>query len=91
MALYFTQGQVYTNKSTDLYGTDKGSAVTNQQAAGSQTYNWLCLKVSNTFAVFKSKSGGPDGTVHRLRIYRDQLGKFVFPKGRYDGAPVFRS
>jgi hypothetical protein len=47
--------------------------------------------VSNTFAVFKTRSGRSDGTVERLRIYRDQLGQFVFPKGRYDGAPVFRS
>jgi hypothetical protein len=91
MALYFTQGQVYTNTNADRYGTDKGSVVTNRQAAGSRTYNWLCLKVSNTFAVFKTRSGRSDGTVERLRIYRDQLGQFVFPKGRYDGAPVFRS
>jgi len=91
MANYFVEGQLYTNNNTDKYGTDKGSAVTNTQAPNMRIMTWLCLKVTNTFAVFKSKQGGSDGTVRRLRIYRDSLGKFVFPRGRFDGAPVFRS
>jgi len=91
MANYFVAGQLYTNNNTDLYGTDKGSAVTNKQYASEPIMTWLCTAVTATFAVFKSKSGSPNGTVHRLRIYRDQLGKFVFPRGRFDGAPVFRS
>ena len=91
MADYFVKDQLYTNSNSDLYGTDKGSVVTNQQNPNMRIMTWLCTAVTATFAVFKSKSGGGDGTVHRLRIYRDQLGKFVFPRGRFDGAPVFRS
>ena len=91
MADYFVKDQLYTNSNSDLYGTDTGSVVTNQQNPNMRIMTWLCTAVTATFAVFKSKSGGGDGTVHRLRIYRDQLGKFVFPHGRFDGAPVFRS
>ena len=87
----FVAGNLYTNSQGNLYGTDKGSAVTNKQAVAEPTMTWLCTKVSKVFAVFKSKSGSPNGTVHRLRIYRDQLGHFVFPRGRFDGAPVFRA
>jgi hypothetical protein len=84
-------GTPYTNSRGNLYGTDKASAVTNNQAASEPTMTWLCKSVSRVFAVFKSKSGSPNGTVHRLRIYRDQLGHFVFPRGRFDGAPIFRA
>ena len=91
MANNFVAGQLYTNNTTDLYGTNKGSVVTNKQALSEPIFTWLCKAVTPTFAVFKGKSGSPNGTTHRLRIYRDQLGKFVFPRGRFDGAPVFRS
>ena len=91
MANYFVKGQHYTTRNSELYGTDKGSVVTNNQDPNMRIMTWLCTAVTATFAVFKSKSGRGDGTVHRLRIYRDQLGKFVFPNGRFDGAPVFRS
>ncbi len=33
MANYFVAGQLYTNNNTDLYGTNKSSVVTNQQAS----------------------------------------------------------
>lgn len=89
MSNYFVEGQLYTNNNTNLYGTNKASVVTNQQAPSEPIMTWLCRKVTPTFAVFVARSGR--GTVHRLRIYRDQLGKFVFPRGRFDGAPVFRS
>jgi hypothetical protein len=87
----FVKGTLYTNSQGNLYGTDKASAVTNKQAASAPTMTWLCTAVSKVFAVFKSKSGGPNGTIHRLRIYRDQLGHFVVPRGRFDGAPIFRA
>jgi len=87
----FTAGKLYTNSQGNLYGTDKGSVVTNSQAAAEPTMTWFCTAVSRVFAVFKSKSGSPNGTVRRLRIYRDQLGHFVFPRGRFDGAPIFRA
>jgi len=87
----FTAGKLYTNSQGNLYGTDKGSVVTNQQSASQRTMTWLCTAATKTFAVFKSKSGRNDGTVRRLRVYSDQLGNFVFPRGRFDGAPIFRA
>jgi hypothetical protein len=91
MATNFVKGQLYSNSNSDLYGTDKGSVVTNRQSPSQDIVTWLCTAVTATFAVFKSKSGSPSGNVQRLRIYDDQLGRFVFPRGRFDGAPVFRS
>jgi hypothetical protein len=87
----FKAGTLYTNSINNLYGTDKGSVTTNKQAASEPTFTWLCTAVSKTFAVFKSKRGVNAGTVHRLRVYRDKLGSFVFPRGRFSGAPIFRS
>jgi hypothetical protein len=85
----FTAGKLYTNSQGNLYGTDKGSVTTNKQYASGPTMTWFCKSVSKVFAVFKSKSGGPNGTIHRLPIYTDALGDFVFPRGRFDGAPIF--
>jgi hypothetical protein len=87
----FKAGNLYTNSQGNLYGTDKGSVTTNQQAASEPTFTWLCTAATKTFAVFKSKNGTDNGTVHRLRVFRDQLGQFVFPRGRFSGAPIFRA
>ena len=87
----FSAGTLYTNSQGNLYGTNKGSVVTNKQAPSEPTFTWLCTAASKTFAVFKSKKGVQSGTVHRLRVFRDQLGQFVFPRGRFSGAPIFRA
>ena len=87
----FKAGTLYTNSISNQYGTDKGSVATNQQAASEPTFTWLCTSSSKVFAVFKSKSGRSGSVVHRLRVYRDKLGSFVFPRGRFSGAPIFRS
>jgi len=87
----FKAGNLYTNVLGNLYGTNKGSIVRNQQAASEPTFTWLCTAVTKTFAVFKSKSGRSGSVVHRLRVYRDQLGNFVYPRGRFSGAPIFRA
>ena len=71
--------------------TPMGDGMAIQQAASEPTFTWLCTAVTKTFAVFKSKRGSDFGTVHRLRVYRDQLGHFVYPRGRFSGAPIFRA
>ena len=87
----FKAGTIYTNSQGNLYGTDKASVTTNKQSASQRTMTWLCTAATKTFAVFKSKSGRNDGTVHRLKVYTDAIGDFVFPRGRFDGAPIFRA
>lgn len=87
----FVKGQLYTNAQGNLYGTDKASVTTNKQSASQRTITWLCTSATKSFAVFKGRSGRSDGTVHRLRVYTDALGDFVFPRGRFDGAPIFRA
>jgi hypothetical protein len=87
----FVKGNFYTNSNCQLYGTDKASVATNQQSTSQRAIRWLCTNVTKTFAVFKSKSGRNDGTVHRLKVYSDSLGEYVLPRGRFDGAPIFRA
>jgi hypothetical protein len=87
----FVKGKLYTNSLGNLYGTDKASVTTNRQSASQRTITWLCTAATKSFAVFKSKGGRNDGTVHRLKVYTDAVGDFVFPRGRFDGAPIFRA
>ena len=87
---YFIPGYTYANYRTDgsspNYGTRTDTVTTNTQAAGTCEYDWLCTSVSRTFAVFLDDTR----TVQRRKQYRDAIGRFIYPFGRYPGAPVMR-
>jgi hypothetical protein len=83
----FKAGYTYANRDFLLYGTNKSTVVTNEQFAGYEEYDWFCTSVTRTFAVFTDDQN----VVRRLRIYRDQNGSFVYPRGRFPQAPVLRA
>jgi hypothetical protein len=91
---HFTKGKTYTNadQGTYPYGSGTyGSVVTNVQNPAVPTSNYLCTGATKEFAVFKGKSGSPLGTTRRLKVYQDSLGDFVYPRGRFSGAPILRA
>lgn len=85
----FIPGQLYTNDINNLYGTKSNTVTTNQQAAGEPTVTWLCKAATKTFITFVGRSG--HGTFRHLRKRRDALGDYVFPFGRFPGAPILRA
>ena len=85
---FFRPGYTYANRDFITYGPDrKQRQVLNKQAPGTQEIDWVCHSVTKTFATFLDETK----TYQRRKIYRDDNGNYVFPKGRYDGAPVLRA
>jgi hypothetical protein len=87
---YFVPGYTYSNYTlagtSPNYGTRRDTVFTNTQVKGTREYDWFCTSASRLFAVFLDDTR----TVQRRRIFRDAIGRLVFPFGRYPGAPVFR-
>ena len=89
MATYFTPGTVYTSNNSSFYGTTPTVQPLAQPSPNARTYSWEALYVTPTFVTFASKSGL--GTHKKCRVYNDSLGAYVFPVGRFPGAPVLRA
>jgi hypothetical protein len=85
----FQAGYLYATNTTPAlkYGTNKGTVATNTQSANEPQVIWSCKSVSKTFIVFVDH----ENTVRRLRRRSDILGNFVYPFGRFAGAPVLRA
>ena len=85
----FVAGNLYATIANPVlqYGTNKGTVATNTQASSEPQVIWSCKKVSKTFIVFLDH----ENTVRRLKKYADILGNFVYPFGRFAGAPVLRA
>jgi len=83
----FVAGYTYANRDYLQYGSPKGRVTQNKQQAGYPEVDWICQSVTKTFATFLDETA----TVQRRRVYSDNLGKFVYPKGRFSGAPVLRA
>lgn len=84
---YFKPGWTYANRNSLQYGTNRGSVATNKQSPNEPELDWICQTVTKTFATFLDETK----TVQRRKIYSDILGRFVYPKGRFSGAPVLRA
>jgi hypothetical protein len=83
----FVPGYLYANRDSISYGAPRKRATQNKQQPGTQEIDWLCRSVTKTFAVFRDHLA----VVQRRKIYRDNIGSFVYPFGRYSGAPVLRA
>jgi hypothetical protein len=83
----FTPGWTYANRDYILYSTGRKKVVTNKQKADLPEIDWTCQSRTKTFATFLDETM----TVQRRKIYRDDNGSFVYPYGRYPGAPVLRA
>jgi len=85
----FQSGYLYATVANPVlnYGTNKSTVTTNTQAANEPNVIWSCYSVSKTFVVFRDH----ENTVKRLRKRSDALGNFVYPFGRFAGAPVLRA
>jgi hypothetical protein len=85
----FIAGNLYATVANPVlkYGTNKSTVATNTQSANEPQVIWACKSVSKTFVVFKDH----ENTVRRLRKRSDILGNFVYPFGRFAGAPVLRA
>ena len=85
----FIAGNLYRNTANPAlkYGANKGTVATNTQSANEPVVTWACQSVTKTFVTFLDH----ENTVRRLRKYSDILGNFVYPFGRFSGAPVLRT
>ena len=85
----FIAGNLYATFANPVlnYGTNKGTVATNTQSSNEPQVIWACKKVTKTFIVFLDH----ENTVRRLRKRSDILGNFVYPFGRFAGAPVLRA
>ena len=84
----FIAGTTYSNFPVSNYGSDKSTVTTNVQASAEPFIQKVCTAATKTFAIFA------DLTIRypqRFRIYTDNLGSFIYPKGRFPGAPIFRA
>jgi hypothetical protein len=85
----FVAGNLYTNAGAGPYGTDQGTVATAVQSSNEPARTWLCVATTASFSTWASRSGL--GTYRKLRNYYDILGTYVFPYGRFSGAPIFRA
>ena len=85
----FQAGYLYATQTTPAlqYGTNKSTVTTNTQSANEPQVIWACKSASKAFIVFLDH----ENTVRRLRRRSDILGNFVYPFGRFAGAPVLRA
>ena len=84
----FIEGKTYSNFPASKYGTNKSTTTPNVQVAAEPVMTKVATRVTKTYATFA------DVTLHypqRFKIYSDALGSFVYPKGRFPGAPIFRA
>ena len=84
----FVKGQSYSNSTANVNGTSKATVTTSAPDPSGPIMTRMCTEVTKTFAVFRVSL--VSGVVLRLKIYRDALGQFVYPKGRFPGAPIYR-
>jgi hypothetical protein len=85
----FIAGNLYATVANPVlkYGTNKGTVATNTQSSNEPQVIWACKSVTKTFIVFVDH----ENTVQRRRRRTDILGSFVYPFGRFAGAPVLRA
>ena len=85
----FIAGNLYATLANPVlkYGTNKSTVATNPQSTNEPQVIWACKSVTKTFIVFIDH----ENTVRRLRRRSDAIGNFVYPFGRFAGAPVLRA
>ena len=85
----FIAGNLYATVANPVlkYGTNKSTVATNTQSTNEPQVIWACKSVTKTFIVFIDH----ENTVRRLRRRSDAIGNFVYPFGRFAGAPVLRA
>lgn len=84
----FIAGYMYSNDKQSLnYGTNPSTTTQNVQSAKEPIFYWACHSVTKTFITFLNHTN----TIRRLKKYKDAIGDFVYPHGRFPGAPVLRA